>query len=112
MKAVVKHFVINIVLVISVLAFQQSAYANEGIGGSSEIESIDTKKKIISLGKLKFKYDKKTTVIDRNGKHLDISVLQPGVSVRVDVDPARRYVGYPTLRSLFVKGSLEEHIGN
>lgn len=106
MKSIIKQLVSVLFLVMSVVMVSQSVQANEGYGAAS-IVSIDAKKKIIDFGDNKFKFDAKTIVYDIQGKKVDISDLKAGMTASVGIDPERRYVGFPTLKSLHLKSVIE-----
>ena len=107
MKLFIRQILFGILLATTGLMFSQSVVANEGFGSAS-IAKIDKSKKIIDFGEAKFKYDKNTMVYDLFGKKVDFDLLEAGMKVRIGYDKSKRYVGYPTVQSLYLRSITDD----
>lgn len=75
---------------------------------TGEIVKIDMKKKIIFFQKQKYRFDSNTVITDMSGKKYKISDLKPGLTMTVGVDTERRYISFPTLKSLRLMSAIED----
>jgi len=107
MKIMIKQILSAVLLVLSSSVFMSGALA-DGNFTTGVIEKIDMKKKIIYFHKAKYYFDNKTVVNNVAGKQYKVSDLSTGLTVSVSVDPKRRYISFPTLKSLRLMSAIED----
>jgi len=107
MRIIIRKVLFSIMLATTGLMFSQAVVANEGYGSTS-ITKIDKAKKIIEFSDVKFKYDMNTIVYDLHGKIVDFDLLQAGMTANIGYNPAKRFVGYPTIESLHLRTLIDD----
>lgn len=107
MKTIAKQLLSVVLLMLSGSIFMSVAQA-DGDFTTGEIVKIDNKKKIIYFHDDKYYFDSKTLITDRAGTKYKASDLRPGLTASVGIDPKRRYISFPTLKSLLLLSAVDE----
>jgi len=67
------------------------------------VKSIDTKRRVVTLGDLAFSYNSTTIIYDVNGAKTDATALAVGQVIDFNYDPGKRYLSVPLATKIWIK---------
>jgi len=67
------------------------------------VKSIDTKRRVVTLGDLAFSYNSTTIIYDVNGAKTDATALAVGQMIDFNYDPDKRYLSVPLATKIWIK---------